>query len=95
MDLYTKTTAAKILANMPATRTEISDPANPNRVIGYVWEDTSGDSVHTWRLYTPFHPATVSVRDSVWEATRYVVGVFDTFKGHKATTHLDNPALLV
>ena len=96
MDLYTRTEAARILADMPADRAEIAITVNGvRRIAGYVWEDTSGKSVHTWHLYTPFHPATVSVRDTTYEAVRYVEQVFDTFKGHKTLTHLDNPALLV
>lgn len=95
MDLYTKTTARQILADMPANRAEVAITVNGvRRIAGYVWEDTSGESVHTWRLCTPFHPATVSVRDSAYEAVRYVEGVFDTFKGHKRVTHLDDPSLL-
>lgn len=95
MDLYTKTTARQILADMPANRAEVAITVNGvRRIAGYVWEDTSCDSVYPWHLYTPFHPATVSVRDSAYEAVRYVEQVFEVFKGHKTMTHLDNPELL-
>jgi len=100
MNRYTRTEAARIvalIAALPAEaqRAEIAITVNGvRRIAGYVWHDTSGESVHAWRLYTPFHPATVSVRDTAYEAVRYVERVFDTFKGHKNVTHLDNPALL-
>lgn len=100
MNLYTRTEAARIvalIAALPADaqRAEIAITVKGvRRIAGYVWRDTSGESVHAWRLYTPFHPATVSVRDSAYEAVRYVEQVFATFKGHKTVTHLDNPALL-
>lgn len=93
MDLYTRTEAARILDSViPNDAIEINDPTDENRLIGYVWTDTSGESVHPIRLYTPYHPATISVRDSVEEATRYVVRVFNTFGGNR--THLDDPTLL-
>ena len=99
MDLYTKTTARRILADMPANRIEICAPDNADRIIGYIWEDTSrfnqndptSGSVYTWHLYTPYHPATISVRATAWEATRYVVQVFEFF-GYE--NHLDDPSLL-